>query len=170
VSTVIAAIVVTVMMMNRGATPPPEKHEAARAATPPPPPADAAVAKTPPADAAEIRNLKFVTRPAHADIYKESEYIGPAPAEIPFVATHKSVEITAEAAGYEGHLDLDPLEYKDHQTIILKLSRIKGPPKMTRTKTTKHGAGSAAHAAPANTAGGELSGDPFKGSGTLPKR
>ena len=136
-------------------------------------PGDAAMAITAPIDAAVVVEpaikkikLRIESDPPNAAIFKESESIGNAPADLELVLKDKEVRITAQLAGYDdGSLMINPEEYRDGQVISIKLKKpVKGlPPKTTKIKP---GAGSAETG---SHAGGELSGYPGAGGGNVPK-
>jgi serine/threonine-protein kinase len=124
--------------------------------------ADAAV----PAPAVETIKLRIVTDPPGAEVYRESELIGNAPTEIPFVKNNKEVTITAQLPGYDdAKIVVNPLERADGQELKLKLKKpVKGPPKTTKIKPAGQGSASAL---PANHTGGELGTNPFATGGTV---
>jgi serine/threonine-protein kinase len=120
--------------------------------------------------AVEMIKLQIITDPPGAEIYRESEMVGKAPAEIPFVKNNKEVTITAQLPGYDdAKIVINPLERTDGQELHLKLKKpIKGPPKTTKIKPGGDGGGSGA--TPANHTGGELSTNPFATGGTVQKK
>jgi eukaryotic-like serine/threonine-protein kinase len=118
--------------------------------------------------AIETINLRIVTDPPGAEVYRESELIGNAPTEIPFVKNNKEVTITAQLPGYDdAKIVVNPLERRDGQELRLKLKKpVKGPPKTTKIKPE----GNDSSAAPANRTGGELGTNPFATGGTVQKK
>ncbi len=136
----------------------------------PPPAIDAAPAEP----AVETIKLRIVTTPKGAEVYRESEYLGTSPTEpIAFVKNNKEVKITAQAPGYDdATLTINPLERTDGDDIKLKLNKSKGERKTTKinkTPGTGHTpAGNGGGQQVKSQTGGELSPNPFAGSGTVP--
>ena len=136
-------------------------------------PADAGVMAVAPADAAPVEpavetiKLRIVTTPPGAEIYRESELVGNAPAEISFVKNNKEVTITAQLPGYDdATLGVNPLERKDGEELKLRLKKPKkGPPKTTKIRPTQP-----VNTGPANHTGGELGTNPFANPGTVQKK
>jgi serine/threonine protein kinase len=118
--------------------------------------------------AIETIKLRIVTDPPGAEVYRESELIGNAPTEIPFVKNNKEVTITAQLPGYDdAKIVVNPLERIDGQELRLKLKKpVKGPPKTTKIKP----AGDGTPAVPKNHTGGELGTNPFATGGTVQKK
>jgi serine/threonine-protein kinase len=136
-----------------------------------PPPIDAA----PPEPPVETIKFRIVTVPPHAEVYRESEYLGTSPTSpLSFVKNNKEVKITAQLPGYDdATLTINPLERTDGSDVKLKLIKSKGERKTTKIKTTaNHGAGSATNGGTQvkNQTGGELGTNPFAGSGTVPSK
>jgi len=145
-----------------------EQHEGSNgsaAAVTPPPVVDAGVVEP----AVETIKLRIVTDPPGAEVYRESELIGNAPTEIPFVQNNKEVTITAQLPGYDdAKIVVNPLERSDGQELRLRLKKpTKGPPKTTKLKRPE---GGAAVPVPENHTGGELGTNPFATGGTVPKK
>jgi serine/threonine-protein kinase len=118
-------------------------------------------------------NLRVVTDPPHAMIYRESERIGRAPQQLVFVKNNKEVKVTAQLDGYDdATIMINPEERTDGQELNLTLKKpVKGPPKTTKIKPSNQGSnGGSGSAGPANRTGGELSTNPFATGGTVQKK
>ncbi len=117
--------------------------------------------------AVETIKLRIVTTPPGAEIYRESELVGNAPAEISFVQNNKEVTVTAQLPGYDdATLTVNPLERVDGEELKLRLKKPKkGPPKTTKIKSTQP-----VNTGPANHTGGELGTNPFANPGTVQKK
>jgi hypothetical protein len=122
--------------------------------------------------AVETIKLRIVTDPPGAEVYRESELIGNAPTEIPFVKNNKEVTITAQLAGYDdAKIVVNPLERQNGQELKLKLKKpVKGPPKTTKIKPAGQGGNPENGNGPANHTGGELGTNPFATGGTVQKK
>jgi serine/threonine-protein kinase len=121
--------------------------------------------------AVETIKLRIVSDPPGAEVYRESELIGNAPTEIPFVKNNKEVTVTAQLPGYDdAKIVINPLERTDGQELRLKLKKpTKGPPKTTKIKQTGQGSAEGG-TGPANHTGGELGTNPFATGGTVQKK
>ena len=159
--------IAVVLLMSSGGTKP------LRAAKAPRTDASVAVVVTP--DAAPIEpaikkiKLRIESDPPNAAIFKESEPIGNAPADLELVLKDKEVRITAQLAGYDdGSLMINPEEYRDGQSIPIKLKKpVKGlPPRTTKIKVGGPGNGSAEH----SHAGGDFNGYPGDDGSSIPKK
>ena len=169
VSMLITAIVISVVAMNGG-------ESAKKVVTPTIASADAGVlAGT--LDAASFEpvvatvKLTITSDPPHAEIFRDSESVGKAPVELPFVLTNKEIVITAQLPGYdEASTSINPIERKDGSKIVpIHLKKPKqGPPKITKMKPAGQGTGSSAD--PASHTNGELGTNPFLGSGNVPRK
>jgi serine/threonine protein kinase len=168
ISMLITAIVISVVAMNSGGN-------AKKVVTPPVTQIDGGVVATAP-DAALVEPIKTVTftitsDPPNAEIYRDSERVGIAPVDVPFVLKDKEIVITAQLAGYdEATTSVNPIERASGSKIVqLHLKRPKqGPPKITKMRPAGQGSGSSAQ--PANHTNGELGNNPFLGSGNVPKK
>jgi eukaryotic-like serine/threonine-protein kinase len=142
--------------------------------------ADAGIATAPTPDvgpaepAVETISLRIVTTPSGADVYRESEYLGKSPTEpISFVKNNKEVQIVAQLPGHDdAMLKINPLERKDGSAVNLKLNKSKGERKTTKIKATPsgqntNGSGGGTGTQVKSQTGGELSTNPFAGSGTV---
>ncbi|HEY0255507.1 MAG TPA: serine/threonine-protein kinase [Kofleriaceae bacterium] len=150
--------IAVVMLMNSG-----DKHKAmakkdagtTQVVQPPPPVVDAFVEPE-----VEKITITIVTDPIGAEVFRESEDIGPSPQTIPLVKTNKEVHITAQKDGYvDGISVINPEERKDGQTVKISLKKLpKGAPQQHVIPATGSGSGSAQKHS--GTAGGELNGYP----------
>jgi serine/threonine-protein kinase len=146
--------------------------------------ADAGVGAVPPAidagpaePAVETIKFRIITVPPNAEVYRESEFVGKSPTSpLSFVKNNKEVKITAQLPGYDdATLTLNPLERTDGSNVMLKLIKSKGERKTTKIKTTgttnhNTGSGNTGGTQVKNQTGGELSTNPFAGSGTVPNK
>ncbi len=142
---------------------------------------DAGVATGPTPDVVPVEpvvetiSLRIVTSPPGADVYRESEFLGKSPTQpLSFVKNNKDVKITAQLPGHDdATLTINPLERKNGSEVTMKLNKSKGERKTTKIKTSPQGTGSAGSAGGRegnevkNQTGGELSTNPFAGSGTV---
>jgi hypothetical protein len=162
----VAVVTIAVVMLMGGGNGRPQKN------APPPVHADGGVVQVAidaQPDPLKVK-LTIVTDPPNAELSKESEPIGRSPKTIELVKNNKDVLFTAQLDGYEdGKVTINPWEHEDGQTIPLKLKKL---PKGTPPRPPRQGAGSGS-ATPAphgGNAGGELTGYPGLGSGTVPNR
>jgi serine/threonine-protein kinase len=117
--------------------------------------------------------LTFQSDPPGAVIYRDSEEVGKAPITLPFVLNNKEVTMFAQLPGMEGQVNVNPIERKDQgsKPITIKLKKLQGASKII--KKTNTGGGSASNSGQPNTpnhTGGELSNNPYAGSGTVQKK
>jgi hypothetical protein len=127
----------------------------------------------------ETIQFRIVTVPPNAEVYRESEFVGTSPTKpLSFVKNNKEVKITAQLPGYDdATLTINPLERTAGSDVMLKLNKSKGERKTTKIKpigTANHGTGSGGTGTGGtqvkNQTGGELSTNPFAGSGTVPNK
>lgn len=119
--------------------------------------------------AVEKIKLTFASDPPGATIFRESEEVGKAPQVLDFVKNNKEVTVQAQLPGMEGQITINPLERTDGKTITIKLKKLQGASKIIK----KAGTGSSSatgHDTTTNHTGGELSNNPYAGSGTVPKK
>ncbi len=132
-------------------------------------PQDAAPAKIEIDAAAEVIKtikLKVESQPPGATIFRDSEEIGNAPVEIPFVVHDRYTKVTAQLPGYDdATLDVNPAEREDGGHILLKLKK----PAQGAPKTIKMKAGGGSAESPTNHGNGEISPNPYK-RGTMPSK
>jgi len=141
---------------------------------------DAGVQQVTTADAApaepavETIKLTFQSDPPGATIFRDSEEVGKAPITLPFVLNNKEVTMFAQLPGKEGQVNVNPLERKEQgsKPIVIKLKKLQGESKIIK-KQPGTGSGSATTNSTGQTTnhtGGELSNNPYAGSGTVPKK
>jgi hypothetical protein len=109
--------------------------------------------------------LTIVTDPPGADLYRESEPVGKAPATLELAKNNDVVTIYAEApGGFAGTAKINPMDRADGQKITIKLRKQSGGAAIVRPKQPPSGKGSGAGSAtPANNqGGGEIGPNPFK--------
>jgi len=141
-----------------------------------PPPVDAAVAAVvidaPVAPETQFINLTIETTPPGATVFFDNLPKGdPTPTKLRVVKDNRAIIGFVRLAGFNDYeFKLNPLEYEDNAVLKLKLVK---PPKGTAVKTvkppvdTKQGS---ADTTVRQKTGGDLSGDPFQGSGTVPPK
>jgi serine/threonine-protein kinase len=147
----------------------------ANVVTPPPPPADAPLAVlAPDAPLTEYVEVRIESVPAGASVQLENGINGVTPLTIKLVKQNNKVAGTISADGYNDRaIGINPLELPDDHTVSYTLIK---PPKGTPIQRVKPpekkdpGAGSGATTPPHDKTGGDLSGDPYAGSGTVPKK
>ena len=163
VAVLIAAVVVTVSFAMGGG--PAKPAPIARVPVVVPPVADAAVAAPPPVDAEEAAIVfTIVTSPPGAQVYRESESMGPAPAQIPIVDKDKDVHLHAELDGYiDGVMVINPHEDKSRLTRTITLKKApKDAPQTHALHPVPHaGSGSAGSGATVGPGSG------VRGDGTM---
>ncbi|MFT3695128.1 MAG: serine/threonine-protein kinase [Kofleriaceae bacterium] len=151
-------MIAVVMLMNSG-----DKHKKAIA------PKDAAVQGTVPppitVDAfvepeVEKISITIVTEPPGAEVFRESEDMGPSPVTLPLVKTNKEVHITVQKDGFlDGTTTINPEERGDNSTLKIPLKKLPKGVQQKHLVPTGTGSGSAAQKH-SGTAGGELTGYP----------
>ncbi len=123
----------------------------------------------------QFLNVQIRTIPPGATIYLDGLAKGdPTPTTIRVVKKEKDIVGFARLEGYNDYeFKFNPLEHDEKDVLQLKLVK---PPKGTPVKTvkqpegTKKGSGSGSEDTSRQQTGGDLSGDPFKGSGTVPDK
>jgi serine/threonine protein kinase len=122
---------------------------------------------TTPPPVVETIKLHIITTPPNAIVWRDSEQVGPSPTDIELVKTNKDVKITAQLDGYDDATTIvNPFE-RTSGDIKLKLNKAHGPAK---PKVPPKGLGTGTGTGPVNHTGGELSPNPYAGSGTVPKK
>jgi hypothetical protein len=125
--------------------------------------------------AVETIKLTFQSDPPGATLFRDSEEVGQTPITLPFVLNNKEVTMTAQLPGMEGQVNVNPLERKDQgqKPVLIRLKKLQGASKIIK-KQPGTGTGSAATnnggQTTTNHTGGELSNNPYAGSGTVPKK
>jgi serine/threonine-protein kinase len=130
-------------------------------------PPDAAVPVEP--MVAKIK-LTIVTDPPGADLYRESEPVGKAPATLELAKNNDVVTVYAELpGGLAGTAKINPMDRHDGQKIMIKLRKQSGSSPIVRPKQPpkNNGTGSATQQGNPNATGGELGPNPF---GNIPKQ
>jgi serine/threonine-protein kinase len=128
-------------------------------AAPPPPPADATPAKV----VEETVTIEIKSIPAGATVYADdgSRVLGTTPVKHAFVKANKQIPIIAELEGYKtAEVNVNPIEAaKQGVTIRLKKApkNWKKPPRKPPTAAANKNSNKGSD----DTAGGELSGNPF---------
>jgi len=165
----IAAVTIAVVFLQGNGGRKPQKTVHAQQLAPAPV-ADAGVALAMIDAEPAVRTIKLhvVTDPPHATVYRESELIGASPVDLELVSRDKEIAVTAQLDGYaNASVTVNPLEHTDGQTLALSLKPLpkgaKRPPPVVPMHT-----GSAVP--PVGNAGGELTGYPGAGGGTLPNK
>ena len=127
-------------------------------------PPDAAPAPLPPA--AKTIDLMIVSDPPGATIWRDSENLGKTPQAVTFVLKDKDVHLVLSLDGYkDGAIDLNPLEHQDKAPIHTRLEKLpKGAPHVV------HHVPGGTGAPPDDRTAGDLHGNPYAGSGSLPKQ
>jgi len=141
----------------------------------PPPPVDAAVAAVEiDAPAVEMIEFTFESRPPGAVVFLDNLEKGKTPFTTSIVKKDKEIKLVGQLDGYKQHeLGFNPLEItsdKGVRRIKFTLAKApKGAPALQRpiVKPDDAKTGSADTTVRQKT-GGDLSGDPFQGSGTVP--
>jgi serine/threonine-protein kinase len=140
---------------------------------------DAGVQEPPVTDAGPVKpafetiKLTITSDPPKADIYRESELVGKAPVEIELVKNNDPVNIYAELpGGLAGTTKINPAERKTGTTVAIKLKKQGTGPKIVRPPSTGKGSASSGTGSQHGTShtGGELSTNPYAGSGTVNKK
>ncbi|HUS30905.1 MAG TPA: serine/threonine-protein kinase [Kofleriaceae bacterium] len=136
---------------------------------------DAGVQALPVIDAGEAKpafetiKLTITSDPPKADIYRESELVGKAPVEIELVKNNDIVNIYAELPnGFVGQTKINPAERKNGATVPIKLKKQSGSGAKIIRPTGKGSASTGTtQTGTTNHTAGELSNNPYAGSGTV---
>jgi len=174
IAVVVAAVVVSVTQLVGSSTKAKAASGSGSAALVTPPPVIDAGAAATPADAGvvpdtEVIEVKVTSKPLGATFYLDGTKRGVTPTTIKVVKENKTIRGVAELPGYDDkEFSFNPVEQQD---VEFKLDKPKaGKPvqhKPTLKSEDKQGGGSDR---PHDKTGGEMSGNPFAGSGTVPPK
>jgi serine/threonine-protein kinase len=174
IAVVVAAVVVSVTQLVGSSTKAKAASGTGSAALVTPPAVIDAGAAASPADAAvvpdtEVIEVKVTSKPLGATFYLDGTKRGVTPTTIKVVKENKTIHGVAELGGYDDkEFSFNPVEQQD---VEFKLDKPKAgkPVQHKPTLKTEDPQGSGAER-PHDKTGGEMSGNPFAGSGTVPPK
>jgi len=165
---IVAALFAVVKMLMGG--PPPKQPPAAvpDAQVAHQPPVDAAPPAPPDAPSYDIVEMQIVSDPPGATVFMDGvKQKGVTPMKVRAVKNNKDIKFIAQKDGYnDWSFDYNPVVYEKGEPIMIRLQKPpKGTPIQHKPITPGAGTGSDGH-----SKSGEFGGNPFLGSGTVPKR
>ncbi len=174
---VVAAVVFSVTRLAGSSNKTPKDGSgSANVLTPPPPQAADAgvVALAPDAPLAEYVEVLIESEPKGGLVQLENGLSGTTPFTVKLVKQNNKVSGTISLDGYNDRsIGINPLELPDDHKVSYKLMKpAKGTPIQRIKPPDKKdpGSGSGSSTTPRDKTGGELTGDPYAGSGTVPKK
>ncbi|CAN5697226.1 hypothetical protein BH11MYX3_BH11MYX3_07170 [soil metagenome] len=176
IAIVVAAVIFSVTRLAGSTSKPPKDGGNSSIVTPPPPLAvDAGVVVlAPDAPLAEYIEVQIESEPKGALVQLENGLSGTTPFTVKLVKQNNKVTGTISLEGFNDRsIGINPLELPDDHKVSYKLIK---PPKGSPVQRIKPpdkkdpGGGSGSSPVQRDKTGGELTGDPYAGSGTVPRK
>jgi serine/threonine protein kinase len=175
IAIVVAAIVFSVTNLM-GSSSKPGRGTGSAAVVAPQVPIDAAVIAPPidgpPIPEAELVEVTFDSTPEGAVVFLDGIEKGTTPFTMKVVKKDKEVKGIGQLAGFDDQqISFNPLELPATKKVSFKLKKPpKGTPAVHKTIPKVEDKGSGSGDRPHDKTGGEFSGNPFAGSGTVPDK